>query len=98
MKQIGINYSQNTISFININIIYKSLHPLIPWTINVYGSLMFKNRSALVESKLRHLVLKLEVIEDLESAHPFIKGYDKTVVCYSEQQAIDAGIEFIKNR
>ena len=47
--------------------------------------------SALVESRLRHLVLKLEFVENLNTAHPFIKGFDKTVVCYNEQQAIDAG-------
>lgn len=40
---------------------------------------------------MRHLVLKLEVIDNLELAHPFIKGFEKTVVCYDEQQAIDAG-------
>lgn len=45
----------------------------------------------MVESRLRHLVIKLEYVENLTSAHPFIKGFEKTVVCYNEQQAIDAG-------
>jgi poly(A) polymerase len=47
--------------------------------------------SALVESRLRHLVLKLEFVENLVLAHPFVHGYDHNVNCYSEQQAIDAG-------
>jgi poly(A) polymerase len=44
-----------------------------------------------VESRLRHLVIKLEFVENLVSAHPFIKGFDKAVVCHTEQEAIDAG-------
>ena len=33
----------------------------------------------MVESKLRQLVMKLEVVENLNLAHPFIKGFDSEV-------------------
>lgn len=33
----------------------------------------------LVESKLRQLVMKLEIVENLNLAHPFIKGFDSTI-------------------
>jgi poly(A) polymerase len=49
------------------------------------------SRSALVESRLRHLVLKLELIESLVLAHPFTRGFDRSIVCFNERQAIDAG-------
>ena len=48
-------------------------------------------RSSYVESRLRHLVLKLEFVENLVLAHPFMKAFDKTIVCHTEQQAMDAG-------
>lgn len=44
-----------------------------------------------MESRLRHLVLKLEFVENLTLAHPFQKAFDKTIVCHTEQQAVDAG-------
>ncbi|KAI8895638.1 Poly(A) polymerase central domain-containing protein [Globomyces pollinis-pini] len=46
--------------------------------------------AGLVESRLRQLVMKLELTDNLEIAHPFIKGYDKTVVCTTETQKNDA--------
>lgn len=49
------------------------------------------HRSALVESRLRHLVLKLEFVENLTLAHPFMKGFDRTATCHNEQEAIEAG-------
>lgn len=33
-------------------------------------------RSGLVESRIRQLVMKLEVVDHLSLAHPFIKGFD----------------------
>lgn len=55
--------------------------------------------AGMVESRLRQLVMKLELVENLSLAHPFIKGFDKVTQCYSEQEAIDAahGI-FLNNR
>ena len=44
--------------------------------------------SALVESRLRHLVLKLEFVENLELAHPFMKGFDKVLNAKSEEMAV----------
>jgi len=47
--------------------------------------------SSLVESRLRHLVIKLEYVENLVLAHPFIKGFDNSFVCTSEESQINAG-------
>eukprot|EP00158_Paraphelidium_tribonemae_P005040 Partr_v1_DN27127_c2_g1_i2_m16194 putative poly(a) polymerase len=44
--------------------------------------------AALVESRLRHLVLKLEFVENLELAHPFMKGFDKVLIAHSEEEAV----------
>ena len=46
--------------------------------------------SGMVESRLRQLVMKLEVNSDIEIAHPFIKGYDLAVACSSEEEKHDA--------
>ncbi|KAI5852535.1 Poly(A) polymerase central domain-containing protein [Morchella snyderi] len=44
--------------------------------------------SGLVESKLRHLVMKLEQIETIKLAHPFNRGFDKVHFCATEEEAI----------
>jgi poly(A) polymerase len=46
--------------------------------------------AGLVESRLRQLVMKLELVENLELAHPYMKGFDKNVVCQTEQEKHDA--------
>ena len=46
--------------------------------------------SGMVESRLRQLVMKLEVNNDIEIAHPFIKGYDSVVECETEEEKHDA--------
>jgi poly(A) polymerase len=46
--------------------------------------------SGMVESRLRQLVMKLEMVEDIELAHPFIKGYDQVVKCKTEKEKHDA--------
>lgn len=59
---------------------------------------MQRNWSGTVESKLRQLVLKLEVAEHLEIAHPFIKGtllvdftgFDRVTHCANETEKNDA--------
>ncbi|KAJ7914594.1 Poly(A) polymerase central domain-containing protein [Mycena leptocephala] len=40
-----------------------------------------------VESRLRHLVMKLEFVDNLRLAHPFMKGFDRIVRCASEDEA-----------
>ncbi|KAI3657721.1 hypothetical protein MP638_003976 [Amoeboaphelidium occidentale] len=47
--------------------------------------------AAMVESRLRHFVLKLEVVENLGLAHPFTKAFEKTVHCKSDHEAMEAG-------
>lgn len=41
-----------------------------------------------MESKLRHLVMKLEILETIKLAHPFNKGFDSVHFCQSEEEAI----------
>lgn len=42
-------------------------------------------RSSAVESKLRQLVAKLEVIDTLARVHPFIKGFDRTYYALTDE-------------
>lgn len=42
--------------------------------------------AGLVESRLRQLIMKLELAENLEIAHPFIKGFERVTVCRSEKE------------
>lgn len=46
--------------------------------------------SGLVESKVRHLVVKLESHESIAIAHPFNKGFERTHRCTTDAQAVDA--------
>ncbi|CAG8631363.1 13040_t:CDS:10, partial [Dentiscutata heterogama] len=46
-------------------------------------------RSGMVESRIRHLISKLESVENLELAHPFVKGFDKIHHCTNDQMATD---------
>jgi poly(A) polymerase len=50
----------------------------------------------LIESKLRQLILKLELTENLQFAHPFIKGFANKIDCFTEQEAIDAAHGILK--
>ncbi|KAI8804867.1 Poly(A) polymerase central domain-containing protein [Cladochytrium replicatum] len=43
-----------------------------------------------VESRVRQLIIKLELVETLRLAHPFIKGFDRTTHCVTETEAHDA--------
>jgi poly(A) polymerase len=45
--------------------------------------------SGLVESKLRQLVSKLELVDLLQIAHPYIKGIDKVNYCFPGQESWD---------
>ncbi|KAI8370131.1 Poly(A) polymerase central domain-containing protein [Choanephora cucurbitarum] len=42
--------------------------------------------SGLVEAKLRQLVLKLEAVEMISLAHPYVKGIDKVHYCLTAQE------------
>ncbi|KAI9312351.1 Poly(A) polymerase central domain-containing protein [Dichotomocladium elegans] len=46
--------------------------------------------SGLVKSKLRQLVLKLELVEMLVLAHPYTKSIDRVHYCFDEQEVKDA--------
>ncbi|CAG8657195.1 Poly(A) polymerase [Rhizophagus irregularis] len=45
--------------------------------------------SGMVESRIRHLISKLEGVDNLYLAHPFVKGFDKVHHCATEQEAND---------
>ncbi|SCV68510.1 BQ2448_631 [Microbotryum intermedium] len=49
--------------------------------------------SGTVESKVRQLVMKLEFVDTLTLAHPYVKGFDRTYYCVSreEQHAVATG-------
>lgn len=46
--------------------------------------------SGLVEAKLRQLVLKLELLELINLAHPYIKGIDKIHYCLTSEEVVNA--------
>ncbi|GJJ07211.1 hypothetical protein Clacol_001411 [Clathrus columnatus] len=39
-----------------------------------------------VESRIRQLVMKLELVESIEIVHPFVKGFEKTYHCMSAEE------------
>ena len=43
-------------------------------------------RSGTVESRIRQLVMKLEYVEALTLAHPFIKGFDRIHYCLGDEE------------
>ncbi|KDE09808.1 poly(A) polymerase [Microbotryum lychnidis-dioicae p1A1 Lamole] len=49
--------------------------------------------SGTVESKVRQLVMKLEFVDTLTLAHPYVKGFDRTYYCINreEQHAVATG-------
>ena len=48
--------------------------------------LNFSYRAGTVESRLRQLVMKLEYVETLILAHPFVKGFDQVSYCLNEEE------------
>ncbi|KAH7105625.1 polymerase [Auriculariales sp. MPI-PUGE-AT-0066] len=42
--------------------------------------------SGTVESRIRQLVMKLELVDSLVLAHPFVKGFDQTHYCIDEDE------------
>lgn len=51
------------------------------------------SRSGTVESRIRQLVMKLEYVDTLLLAHPFVKSFDRTNYCANEeeQRAVSIG-------
>ena len=39
-----------------------------------------------MESRIRQLVMKLELVETIDIAHPFVKGFDRTYHCASAEE------------
>jgi len=46
--------------------------------------------TGLVESKLRQLVMKLELVDNLVLAHPFIDGFSRATVCLNDEEGLNA--------
>lgn len=44
------------------------------------------NRSGTVESRIRQLVMKLEYVDSLTLAHPFIKGFEQVSHCLTDDE------------
>lgn len=51
----------------------------------IYSTLLI-NRSGTVESRIRQLVMKLEYVDTLILAHPFIKGFDQVSHCINQEE------------
>lgn len=53
----------------------------------------FVRRSGTVESRIRQLVMKLEYVDTLLLAHPFVKSFDRVNYCINEeeQRAVSIG-------
>ena len=47
--------------------------------------------SGMVESRIRQLVMKLELVENLQLAHPFVKGFDKSPTADAGAKPEDSG-------
>ena len=71
MQKLGLIYLKSTVSSININS-----------TFVVAASIDSEEhkKSGFIESKLRQLVLKLEVAEGVEIAHPYVKDFSNTFI------------------
>jgi poly(A) polymerase len=52
----------------------------LTFLVNVSG------RAGTVESRIRQLVMKLEYVDSLTLAHPFVKGFDQISYCLNEEE------------
>ncbi len=95
----GLTSSQSMISSTNIVIIYKLLLQQEAQSCNSngeYKSLKYltgvrinashRTRSGTVESRIRQLVMKLEYVDSLTLAHPFIKGFEQVMHCLTDEE------------
>ena len=49
---------------------------------------MRSHRAGTVESRIRQLVMKLEFVDSLILAHPFVKGFDQISYCVTEEEVL----------
>lgn len=49
--------------------------------------LLIITRAGTVESRIRQLVMKLEYVDSLTLAHPFIKGFEQLLYCLTDEEA-----------
>jgi poly(A) polymerase len=81
---------------INIGIIFRSSpqrgtqtcksnggHPPVICVVSEYGGIF---RAGTVESRIRQLVMKLEYVDSLTLAHPFIKGFEQILYCSTDEE------------
>ncbi|KAG8930246.1 polynucleotide adenylyltransferase [Tulasnella sp. 417] len=54
-----------------------------------------KKWSGTVESKLRQLVLKLEFVESLKLAHPYVKGIERVAHCINDEEVSEVAFNKI---
>lgn len=60
---------------------YSSLHFLLCQSLTCSA-----RRAGTVESRIRQLVMKLEFVESLTLAHPFVKGFEQSLHCLNEEE------------
>lgn len=58
----------------------------VKWLSTLANILILVGRAGTVESRIRQLVMKLEYVESLTLAHPFIKGFDQTIYCLTDEE------------
>jgi poly(A) polymerase Pap1 len=54
--------------------------------INIIHLFLYTFRAGTVESRIRQLVMKLELVDTIDVAHPFVKGFDRTYHCASPDE------------
>ena len=59
---------------------------LLECSVRSFSGMSSGHRSGTVESKLRQLVMKLEYVESLVIAHPFIKGFEQVLYCSTDEE------------
>lgn len=93
----GLTYSQSMTSSINTGTTCESLPRqavpnyklnglvFLPAFIRTWA-LNHVCRAGTVESRIRQLVMKLEYVESVQLAHPFIKGFEQVSYCVGEEE------------
>ena len=57
-----------------------------PFIYSLASLIDFAHRAGTVESRIRQLVMKLEYVDSLTLAHPFIKGFDQISYCLDDAE------------
>ncbi|KAJ7751873.1 Poly(A) polymerase central domain-containing protein [Mycena maculata] len=63
---------------------YRYYLPVIAWTGNAELQRQWAGR---VQSRIPQLVMKLEYVDSVTLAHPFVKGFDQTLYCLTDEVA-----------